>query len=136
MLSFLIFFALAAAHDLCACYWYSLRESGRHLRATGLAMLLELMNWLPVWVAIQQDDFTIAIAAILGSGVGTYLGLVRYERTVVLDTRSQPPGGKVTAPQAAPPAALALRQCNQAVVRLAKPARQGKRVAAARRTSG
>ena len=71
------FFTLAAVLDVLSCQWHRARERGAVLVGSGLAMLLEGLAWLPLWVAIQTDDFRVMIVSVLGSGVGTAIGLRR-----------------------------------------------------------
>ncbi len=45
-------------------------------------MLLEAIGWIPIWFAIQNDDIRIAAVSVLGSGVGTVVGLYKRQMKV------------------------------------------------------
>lgn len=74
-LTLLAFFVLAAATDWVSVKWHGAREQKRAWRTAILSMVIEGMNWLPVWTAIQMDDWRIMVVSVLGSGVGTRLAL-------------------------------------------------------------
>jgi hypothetical protein len=77
VVAFLVFFALAAIHDIAAVWWLELRDKGNKFLATLVSMALEALQWAPIWFAIKENDLTIAVAAIAGAGVGTWAGLKR-----------------------------------------------------------
>lgn len=80
MTSLALFFALAAVADWVTVLWHSEREKGHVFRTAGLSMVLESLSWLPVWFALQLEDYRIAIVSILGSAAGTAFGLFRINR--------------------------------------------------------
>lgn len=71
----LIAFVVAAATDWMAVKWHREREAKRAWRTTILSMVIEAMNWAPIWAAVQLEDWRIMVACILGSGVGTRVAL-------------------------------------------------------------
>lgn len=71
----LLFFVLAALADWLTCKWHSARERKDPVYAAGVSMLLEALSWAPIWFAITQEDVSIAFMSVLGSGLGTWLGL-------------------------------------------------------------
>jgi hypothetical protein len=77
LLSLLVFFVLAALHDLAATWWLDLKDEGKHWQASLMAMGIEALQWATVLVAITEENLMIAVAAVAGSGVGTWLGLKR-----------------------------------------------------------
>jgi hypothetical protein len=79
MFYFVLFFILACVHDWLTCVWLTQRELQRYKLTVLLSMLLETLTWLPILVAIQTQDYSIAVASVLGSGVGTALGLRRVK---------------------------------------------------------
>ncbi len=72
-----VFFLLAAASDWFTCQWLRARESNKLWLAVLLSMVLETLTWIPLWCALAYDQPAIAGACILGSAVGTGLGLRR-----------------------------------------------------------
>jgi hypothetical protein len=73
----ILLFVLAALGDYLSCLWHQAREAKRVWRITIISMLIEAVNWLPIWLAIMQEDLRIAAVSIVGSGLGTLLGASR-----------------------------------------------------------
>jgi len=73
-----LFFVFAALSDFLSVLYHEARENHQSLYASGYAMVLETLTWLPVLAAIEAGDgWPIAIACVIGSGVGTYRGVAR-----------------------------------------------------------
>ena len=77
MIALAVGFVCAAAVDWLACAWQRAREDGAVWRGVGLACALEAAGFLPFWLAIQGDSPEVALAAIAGAGVGTFVGFRR-----------------------------------------------------------
>jgi hypothetical protein len=77
MIAFLVGFACAAAMDWLACAWQEARDATDTRRGVPLAMALEAAGIVPAWLAIRDDNVAIALAAVLGAGVGTAIGFRR-----------------------------------------------------------
>lgn len=71
----LCFFVLAALGDYLSVYWHKFREQKRVVPATVLSILLETLNWVPVWFAIEWGDVRILVASVLGAAVGTAVAM-------------------------------------------------------------
>jgi NAD/NADP transhydrogenase beta subunit len=73
-------FVFAAVLDWLSCEWHAARERNSVAAGAGLAGVIELLGWLPLWYAIQLGDFWIMIASVFGSVAGTAIGLRRRRR--------------------------------------------------------
>jgi hypothetical protein len=73
----LVFFSLAAFGDIVTVWWHRCREADRVFTTSLLSGVLEVLTWLPLWFAITLDDWRIAVACVLGSMVGTGIGMRR-----------------------------------------------------------
>lgn len=69
--------ALSALFDFVIMHWHEARQSGRMARTVLLSMLLELLGAVPIMLAIASDDWTLLLAGVIGSAVGTGLGMWR-----------------------------------------------------------
>lgn len=78
---FLVMFLMAAAADWLSCEWHQARERRQLARLGALSAVIEALNWIPVYVAIVQEDISLVIAAILGSVVGAVIGGARQAST-------------------------------------------------------
>lgn len=76
----LLFFLLATLSDVATVHWHSAREADRIVATSALSVLLECLTWLPVWFALSEDDYRIAVVSVVGSAVGTALGMARVRR--------------------------------------------------------
>lgn len=90
MLALVAAFVLAAVTDLASCVWLRWRETGKVWAGVATAMLLETLGWVPILLAIQYQDWRIALACVGGAGVGSAVGL-RY-RGPGSATRDMDPG--------------------------------------------
>lgn len=82
-------FAFAAVHDLLSCHWLRAAGDGRRGVAVGVSGALELLQWLPVWLAIEFADPWIVVSSVVGSMVGTMLGLKPKPSEVMGDVEGQ-----------------------------------------------
>lgn len=73
----ILLFVLAALSDYLSYLWHQAREAKRVWRITIISMLIEAVNWLPIWLAITQEDLRIAAVSVLGSGLGTLVAASR-----------------------------------------------------------
>jgi len=73
-------FALAAVCEALTIVWHMHRESEDAGRAALVGMLLELLSWIPIWLAITSSDLRVVAASIAGSGIGVYVTLRRSSR--------------------------------------------------------
>lgn len=74
----ILFFVFAAVSDFLSVLYHEAREHLRKKTASVYAMMLETLTWLPVLAAIEAGEgWQIALACVLGSGVGTYRGVAR-----------------------------------------------------------
>lgn len=76
---FTLAFILAALADFLTMRWHAAREQNRAARTAILSMLLESLSWAPILALVLLDDWTIALASILGSGAGTLAGFGRVD---------------------------------------------------------
>lgn len=74
MIALFLFFVMAVAADWLSVEWHSAREKFQLKRLGILSAVLELLSWVPLWVAITQENIAWASAAIVGSIVGATLG--------------------------------------------------------------
>lgn len=79
---YLLVFTLGFAGDYLACRWLDHRDDGDRIRATLTAMTLATLSWVPVLLLVFIEDPLVAIADVLGSGVGAYLALSRKKEAV------------------------------------------------------
>lgn len=75
MVQILVAAVIAGLADYGACVWLRSREKGNWAAGVAVAMGLEAMTWVPILLAIQYQDWRIAVACVFGSGVGSGLGL-------------------------------------------------------------
>lgn len=68
------FGALAVASDWLSCVWHRAREQRKVYLGALVAALMESLTWLPLWFAIEWNDFRILIVSVLGSAVGSIWG--------------------------------------------------------------
>lgn len=80
VLAVAIVFVFAAATDVLAVQYHAAREARAAGRAAVVAMLLEAAAWLPIAVALETGDWRVAVAAVAGSGVGTWRAVARLNR--------------------------------------------------------
>src|SRR5690606_25383642 len=73
----LLAFILAAASDWLTVRWHHAREAGSIWMTGLLSCALEALTWVPVYVAIVTQSPWIAVASVLGAGVGTAIGMRR-----------------------------------------------------------
>lgn len=74
------FFVFAVASDWLTIAYHRARESSRISRTSILSAALELITWLPILVAVTTNSATVwacAVASIVGSGLGTSIGMRR-----------------------------------------------------------
>ena len=73
-----VFLLFAAVSDFLSVLYHEARENLRAMAASLYAMALETLTWLPVLAAIEAGEgWPIALACVVGSGVGTYRGVSR-----------------------------------------------------------
>lgn len=72
--------ACAALLDVLSCAWLLARERDDRPRCVMLAGAMEACGCLPVGLAITSDSVYFLAAGVVGSMVGTWLGLRRYRR--------------------------------------------------------
>lgn len=80
MIALFAFFVMAAAVDFLSVEWHSARERGKLVQLGALSAVIEILNWVPLWVAITQENITWAAAAVVGSVVGSVLGGARENK--------------------------------------------------------
>ena len=74
------FAVLSAAADGLSILWHHARESRRYIAVASLSMALEAISWIPIWFAITDQDYRIAVASIVGSALGSSAGLLFVNR--------------------------------------------------------
>lgn len=74
---FILFLFLGIAYSRLSCAWLDARDRGSRWAAVLIDMGMDTLAWLPVWFALTTEDWTIAIASIIGSGLGTAWGVGR-----------------------------------------------------------
>ena len=74
VLALLAFFVMAALVDFLSVEWHGARERGKLLTLGFISGLIEVLNWIPLYVAITQEKAVWALAADFGSVVGSMLG--------------------------------------------------------------
>jgi hypothetical protein len=80
---YLVIFVIEVAGDYFSCKWHKARESKNQTHQIIIAMFLQLLNWIPVWFAIKEEDPMIVVVSIIGTGLGNYLGSRKDSDTVV-----------------------------------------------------
>jgi hypothetical protein len=76
------FFVFAIAADWLAIAYHKAREKGQVRRTAIVAVALEMISWSPVLAAVSAGGrlvWACAAASVIGSAVGTVLGMRRYE---------------------------------------------------------
>jgi len=73
-----IFFLLAAVADVFTVWWHRCRERGHIIGTVLISLVLETLSWAPIWWALTQSNWKIAAVSIIGSGVGTATGMLRF----------------------------------------------------------
>ena len=74
------FFILAAIADYLTCLYHDNRERDNIWTTSSISMGLETLSWIPIWFALTQENVWIAIVSIVGSGVGTAIGLKKTRK--------------------------------------------------------
>jgi hypothetical protein len=69
------FGAMTAVHERLTCAWLRAFQDRHVWRAVGIGMLLEAGTWAPI-LGAQSSDW-VAVACVLGAGLGIYLGIRR-----------------------------------------------------------
>jgi hypothetical protein len=77
VIALLVGFACAAALDWLSCAWQEARDRGDLWVGIPVAMVLESVAIVPTWLTIREDNVAIALAAVVGAGVGTAIGFRR-----------------------------------------------------------
>lgn len=78
-----VIFILAAALDYLSVKWQKHREEGNRSKVALLSMLLELLGWVPVWLAITTQDYMVVVASVVGSGLGAFMAVERISATTL-----------------------------------------------------
>lgn len=76
-LAFTLLIAVAAAADWLSVAWHAARERGHVTRAIVIAVALEILNAAPLVAALAADDWRLLIAGVIGSAIGTGIGVHR-----------------------------------------------------------
>ena len=90
-LALLAVFASSAALDWLGCLWHRARERRAYAHGAAVAALLELVQWAPVFLALDgaASLLSVMVASVAGSVVGSLLGFRAAEpavpRAVVVD---------------------------------------------------
>jgi len=71
------FMVIAASIDYLVVQWHEARERREPGKSAAWAMMYEAVSWLPLWFAIHESNVLIAAAAVMGSGVGTFIAVRR-----------------------------------------------------------
>jgi len=73
----LLFFVLATTADWLSVKWHEQRFAGHRTRAAAIAGMLEVLSWLPIYVAIKEDSVSILVVSVVGSMLGSWIGIRR-----------------------------------------------------------
>lgn len=75
-LALLAVFASSAALDWLGCLWHRARERRAYAHGAAVAALLELVQWAPVFLALDgaASLLSVMVASVAGSVVGSLLG--------------------------------------------------------------
>jgi hypothetical protein len=77
MIPLVLVFVTAIAADLLACEWQSARERGHIAKLAILSAVIEVMSWLPIFVAVFTRDVWLVGVAVVGSVIGAVWGGLR-----------------------------------------------------------
>ncbi len=76
MYKYWVFFGLLGMiGEIFTIYWHKRREEGGALSTAVLSGVLEALTWAPVGFVIVSNDLGVIFTSILGSSVGTYIGM-------------------------------------------------------------
>lgn len=67
---------MTVARELLIIAWHEARERRRAVAGAALAAALEVMQWLPLWLALESHEPLIIVAAVVAAG-GTSLAVLR-----------------------------------------------------------
>lgn len=81
-------FIVEALGDYLSCMWHDARENGRIATQVVISMFLQALTWIPIWFAIQTEDWRIAMISIVGTGFGTMLGALRVKKRKAVKDRA------------------------------------------------
>src|SRR5262245_27111569 len=74
----LVTFICAAAGDELACRWHAARERRRVARGAAIAVMIELIGWVPALLAIDAIGEPVALAwIVIASVAGSVVGSIR-----------------------------------------------------------
>lgn len=76
-LQFLALAALAAVHDFLALAWHYAREARRTRRMILIGIVMEIVGAVPLVVALELGAWWPVAAGVVGSAVGTSIGMGR-----------------------------------------------------------
>lgn len=77
LFAFILLVFISAVYDIVTIAWHNNRQAGRVGPTVALSVCLEGLAAAPVAVAILSNDWRLLLAGLVGSALGTWIGMVR-----------------------------------------------------------
>lgn len=74
-IAFGLLIIISAVYDIVTIAWHRNREAGKIAPTVLLSVCLEVLATAPVAVAILADDWRLLLAGVVGSAIGTAVGM-------------------------------------------------------------
>lgn len=86
-LACVVWFCIAATSDWLSVAWHDAREKRHARRSAHLAVALEAVTWAPLLLVFETGYWSVIVASLAGSWVGSYVAVRRLPLPEIPEAR-------------------------------------------------